>query len=122
MILITPTSSSSPKPATQSLEIIKTEPDTNEAAVNGVDPIEACVAAAMGGSCRGPLLNLNKLTSYLNTTTGQAVPTDDGTSAMERAIIKSRMRIPFWKADEVNNLLTLLISSCSQFKSIKFTL
>ncbi len=102
MILITPTSSSSPKPVTQSLEIIKTEPDTNEAAVNGVDPIEACVAAAIGGSCRGPLLNLNKLTSYLNTTTGQPVATDDGTSAMERAIIKSRMRIPFWKADEVN--------------------
>jgi hypothetical protein len=41
------------------------------------------------------------MTTYLNPVTGEPVVADDGSSAMERAVIKSRMRMPFWNADEV---------------------
>ena len=60
---------------------------------------QVCIANANGTSlCRGEVHNLNKLTSYLDLITRQIVM-DDGTSAMERAIIKSRLKIPFWSAD-----------------------
>ena len=60
-----------------------------------------CIANANGASlCRGEVLNLNKLTCYLDLITRKVVK-DDGASAMERAIIKSRLKIPFWSADEV---------------------
>jgi len=85
----------------KSLDIVKKEPDSSDVIFNGVDPTETCIASGMGGHCVGPLLNVNKLTAFRNAITGQQVATDDGSSAMERAIIKSRMRIPFWKADEV---------------------
>jgi len=59
-----------------------------------------CIANANGASlCRGEVLNLNKLTCYLDLITRKVVK-DDGASAMERAIIKSRLKIPFWSADE----------------------
>ena len=97
-LLFSPTSTT----PTSHNDVIKREPETTRTTfTNGVDPMESCIAVAAGGSCKGPLHNLNKLTSYLNTLTGLPVSTDDGSSAMERAIIKSRMRIPFWKADEV---------------------
>jgi hypothetical protein len=70
-----------------------------------VDPTLACIAAAHGNAgCTGNLLNLNKLTSYLDLVT-RNVTRDSGKAAMERAIIKSRLRIPFWQADEVNNII-----------------
>ena len=60
-----------------------------------------CIANPDGTSlCRGDMLNLNKLTSYLDMITRKIVG-DDGASAMERAIIKSRMKIPFWTSDDV---------------------
>ena len=95
------------------VDIVKREPEsttTTTISSNGVDPVDSCVAAATDGRCRGPLHNVNKLTSYLNAVTGYPVSTDDGSSAMERAIIKSRLRIPFWKADEVT--LIYLLSFC----------
>lgn len=59
-----------------------------------------CIANPDGTSlCRGDMLNLNKLTSYLDMITRKVVG-DDGASAMERAIIKSRMKIPFWTSDD----------------------
>lgn len=62
-----------------------------------------CIANADGTSlCRGDMLNLNKLTCYLDLVTRKVVK-DDGTAAMERAIIKSRLKIPFWSADEVRS-------------------
>jgi len=100
MIVVAPT----PTTTMLNVDIVKKEPEsTTTTFTNGVDPVESCVAAAAAdGHCRGPLHNLNKLTSYLNAVTGFPVSTDDGSSAMERAIIKSRLRIPFWKADEVS--------------------
>ena len=105
---------------------IKTDRDDMDTAeerdlsgVGGVDPTMACTAAAHGSSgCSGPLQELNKLSSYLDLIS-KSVTRDSGTAAMERAIIKSRLRIPFWKADEViekfvfflTTLFTPLISS-----------
>ena len=82
-----------------------------------IEPVEAtkadstvvsCIANANGASiCRGEMLNLNKLTCYLDLITRKVVR-DDGSSAMERAIIKSRLKIPFWSADEVRFLTFIL--------------
>ena len=86
----------------KAVDVVKKEPDTGtDVTFNGIVPTEACIASGMEGHCAGPLLNVNKLTAFRNAITGQQVATDDGSSAMERAIIKSRIRIPFWKADEV---------------------
>ena len=66
-----------------------------------------CIANANGASlCRGEVLNLNKLTCFLDLITRKVVK-DDGESAMERAIIKSRLKIPFWSADEVRNIFSV---------------
>ena len=87
--------------------IIKVEPTYTEAVqesfckqtADSSTPI--CIANSNGASlCRGEVLNLNKLTCYLDLITRKVVK-DDGESAMERAIIKSRLKIPFWSADEV---------------------
>ena len=70
----------------------------------GVDPTLPCVAAAHNGyaaRCAGELVNLNKLSSYLDLIS-RNVARDNGRAAMERAIIKSRLRVPFWQADEVS--------------------
>jgi len=84
--------------------IIKVEPQQPEVesfckqTADSSTPI--CIANANGASlCRGEVLNLNKLTCYLDLITRKVVK-DDGASAMERAIIKSRLKIPFWSADE----------------------
>jgi len=86
--------------------IIKVEPTYTEAVqesfckqtADSSTPI--CIANSNGASlCRGEVLNLNKLTCYLDLITRKVVK-DDGESAMERAIIKSRLKIPFWSADE----------------------
>ena len=70
---------------------------------NADSTVLSCIANANGASiCRGEMLNLNKLTCYLDLITRKVVK-DDGSSAMERAIIKSRLKIPFWSADEVNS-------------------
>jgi len=67
---------------------------------SAADELPVCIANPDGASmCRGDMLNLNKLTCYLDLITRKVVK-DDGASAMERAIIKSRMKIPFWSADE----------------------
>ena len=87
------------------MDLVKKEPESSSDVINGVDPTETCIATALEGQCSGPLVNVNKLTSYLNTISGRPVSADDGNSAMERAIIKSRMRIPFWKAEEVFKLV-----------------
>ena len=69
---------------------------------SAADELPVCIANPDGASmCRGDMLNLNKLTCYLDLITRKVVK-DDGASAMERAIIKSRMKIPFWSADEVS--------------------
>ena len=75
---------------------LKPEVDSTMTVLNPV-----CIANPDGTSlCRGDMLNLNKLTSYLDMITRKVVG-DDGASAMERAIIKSRMKIPFWTSDDV---------------------
>ena len=91
-----------------------------------IEPVEAtkadstvvsCIANANGASiCRGEMLNLNKLTCYLDLITRKVVR-DDGSSAMERAIIKSRLKIPFWSADEVR-FLTFYFEENFEFFSI----
>ena len=71
--------------------------------------VVSCIANANGASiCRGEMLNLNKLTCYLDLITRKVVR-DDGSSAMERAIIKSRLKIPFWSADDVRPLQFVLL-------------
>jgi hypothetical protein len=93
--------------------IIKVEPTYTEAVqesfckqtADSSTPI--CIANANGASlCRGEVLNLNKLTCYLDLITRKVVK-DDGESAMERAIIKSRLKIPFWSADEVRIIFSV---------------
>jgi hypothetical protein len=106
-------------PTAAPVDVVKKEPEWTLS--NSVDPAESCVAAATGGACNGRLHNLNKLTSYLNTLTGLPVSTDDGSSAMERAIIKSRMRIPFWKADEVNQRLKRVLDRGPKQRESKVT-
>ncbi len=65
-------------------------------------PPPSCIAAAKCSSpCRGEFYNLSKLTSYLDLVTKRPTGDDSGGAAMERAIIKSRLRVHFWKADEV---------------------
>lgn len=77
-----------------------------------MEPTPICIAAAHAQSpprvvvtspgCRGDLLNLTKMTSYLDLMTMKpAAKGQSGGAAMERAVIKSRLGIPFWKADEV---------------------
>ena len=83
------------------MDLVKMEPESSFDVTNGIDPTESCIASALAGQCSGSLVNVNKLTSYLNAISGKSVSSDDGNSAMEKVIIKSRMRIPFWKAEEV---------------------
>ena len=99
------------------IQIVKCEPPPPQAKANGaeiaadttedgggVDPTLPCVAAAHNGyaaRCAGELVNLNKLSSYLDLIS-RNVARDNGRAAMERAIIKSRLRVPFWQADEVS--------------------
>ncbi len=88
-----------PVSAPKSVSVVRDEPEDE-----GVDPTMACIAAAHGNAgCSGELLNLNKLTSYLELVS-RNVARDSGKAAMERAIIKSRLRIPFWQADEVSHV------------------
>ncbi len=70
----------------------------------GVDPSVNCIAAAHNSTkCRGELLNLDKMTSNLDLVTKEVTAVQDsGEAATEKAIIKSRLRIPFWKLDEVS--------------------
>ena len=92
------------------IQIVECEPPRSSAAVNGaeemmeegVDPTVSCVAAAQGyrDACGGELNDLEKLTNYLDLVT-KSVSRDNGTAAMERQLLKSRLKIPFWKADEV---------------------
>ena len=80
--------------------------------------VVSCIANANGASiCRGEMLNLNKLTCYLDLITRKVVR-DDGSSAMERAIIKSRLKIPFWSADDVRPLQFVLL--CGLFLVLIF--
>ena len=67
----------------------------------GVDPTSECIAFShLNSSCAGEKLDLNKLNGYLDL--NNLNPTTAITnSAMERAILKSRLGIPFWQADEV---------------------
>ena len=77
--------------------------DTEDEDEEGVDPTLPCIAATHNGytsGCSGELVNLNKLSSYLDLIS-RNVARDNGRAAMERAIIKSRLRVPFWQADEV---------------------
>ena len=92
----------SPRPSVDSIastdSSIKIEPVE---ATKADSTVVSCIANANGASiCRGEMLNLNKLTCYLDLITRKVVR-DDGSSAMERAIIKSRLKIPFWSADDV---------------------
>merc|ERR1711953_1363411 len=89
-----------------SLDSIASSGDSSSIKIETVEATKAdstvvsCIANANGASiCRGEMLNLNKLTCYLDLITRKVVR-DDGSSAMERAIIKSRLKIPFWSADE----------------------
>lgn len=68
----------------------------------GVDPTSVCVAAGHDpGQCRGEVINLNRLTTHLDLVTLK--PSQNlGSAAMERAILRSRLKIPFFKADEVS--------------------
>ena len=61
----------------------------------------ACVASRDFDGCKGDLISLSKLNSYVDLATRGAGDRDDGGSATEKAIIKSRLKIPFWVADEV---------------------
>lgn len=96
--------SQSPRPSVDS--IASSAGDSSSIKIEPVEATKAdstvvsCIANANGASiCRGEMLNLNKLTCYLDLITRKVVR-DDGSSAMERAIIKSRLKIPFWSADE----------------------
>ncbi|XP_059095301.1 uncharacterized protein LOC131890048 [Tigriopus californicus] len=71
----------------------------------GVDPTQVCVAAGHDpGQCRGEIINLNRLTTHLDLVTLK--PSQNlGSAAMERAILRSRLKIPFFKADEHPTLI-----------------
>lgn len=95
----------SPRPSVDPLSTtevlyIKSEPvDNCHMADSTQQPV--CIANTNGASiCRGDMTNLNKLTCFLDLVS-RKVSNDNGSSAMERAIIKSRLKIPFWSADEV---------------------
>ncbi len=79
--------------------VIKKEPEST------TEQIQICIAKSDRSQCRGDLLNLNKLTCCLDLVSRKVVKDDDGSSAMERAIIKSRLKIPFWKADEATTFV-----------------
>lgn len=85
---------------------VKCEPEIQivECEGPGVDPTVNCVAAGLPSECGGKeLLNLNKLTTYIDLVSRQPATDHNGGAAAERAIIKSRLRVPFWKADEVRS-------------------
>ena len=67
---------------------------------------EICAAASHFPevSCnKGDLVNINKLTSNLHLITKTPVKEEtNGSAAAERAILKSRLGIPFWRADDVS--------------------
>ena len=91
--------------------------DEEEEEEEGVDPTLPCVAATHSGytsGCSGALVNLNKLSSYLDLIS-RNVARDNGRAAMERAIIKSRLRVPFWQADEVKLCLEKSTQTSSEF-------
>ena len=93
-------SSSADSASVRSLNVKLEQPEVDSSMSTNA---AVCIANANGTSlCRGELLNLNKLTCYLDLISRKVVK-DDGASAMERAIIKSRLKIPFWSAEtEVN--------------------
>ncbi len=128
------------KPSTSSSDcgdvVIKCEPEIqivecDPPQTNIASPdASTCIAVARGASpaagCRGELLNLNKLNTYLDLATKRATR-DSGSAAMERAIIKSRLKIPFWKADEVriynhNFYLRIIMTRFFSFPGCQFHL
>ena len=90
--------------ATEGIAVGAMEDTEDEDEEEGVDPTLPCIAATVAGrpntGCSGDLVDLNKLSSYLDLIS-RNVARDNGRAAMERAIIKSRLRVPFWQADEV---------------------
>ena len=90
--------------ATEGIAVGAMEDTEDEDEEEGVDPTLPCIAATVAArpntGCSGDLVDLNKLSSYLDLIS-RNVARDNGRAAMERAIIKSRLRVPFWQADEV---------------------
>jgi len=95
------------------VQVVKCEPDIQlvechhppEEVRGGVEPAEICVAGGHGaGRCGGQKCDLSKLTALLDPVTGVAAPNGGEGATMERALIKSRLKIPFWKADDVSSL------------------
>ena len=61
----------------------------------------ACVASKEYDNCSGDLIALNKLKGWVDLATRQPVTDrEDGAAASEKAIIKSRLKIPFWVSDD----------------------
>ena len=60
----------------------------------------ACVASKEFDGCSGDLISLNKLNGCVDLANRMAGDREDGGSATEKAIIKSRLKIPFWVADD----------------------
>ena len=71
----------------------------------------ACVASKEYDNCSGDLIALNKLKGWVDLATRQPVTDrEDGAAASEKAIIKSKLKIPFWVSDDqVKNT----INSCA---------
>ena len=71
----------------------------------------ACVASKEYDNCSGDLIALNKLKGWVDLATRQPVTDrEDGAAASEKAIIKSKLKIPFWVSDDqVKNTICLCV-------------
>ena len=81
---------------TPEIQIVRCRPPPEERVVRN----SACIACSQGG-CGGDLISLNKLNGYVDLASRLGGTRDEPGSAVEKAIIKSRLKIPFWIADEV---------------------
>ena len=89
----------------QSVSIVKSGPLVEDPAGGRNSACVASFKADGGGGgadkgCSGDLISLNKLNGYIDLATRAQGEREDGGSATEKSIIKSRLKMPFWVADE----------------------
>ena len=81
----------------------------------------ACVASKEYDNCSGDLIALNKLKGWVDLATRQPVTDrEDGAAASEKAIIKSRLKIPFWVSDDQVKNTKKILSAIENFNSFPF--
>lgn len=80
---------------------IKIEVKTEQELPESTNSIGACLAAGQSDGCSGPFHDVSKLTTLINFVTCLPTVYDDANASLERAVLKSRLGLPFYTSEEV---------------------